>query len=111
MLAEFSYIEVYGTALHRAFGRHVGFDAEDNRYRPIPYWWSQQGGTLKVYGLVEEESIKEVEVELLDGTKQSQATISDDIFFMILETEVESAWIACIRGYDESGQLLYEIEY
>lgn len=78
---------------------------------PVDHAWSMTGqGDYKFWGIVNDERIERLELEMSDGTRYHQDQFHGGGVFLIQHQGMMESRIfyAFLRGYDHEDQLIYE---
>lgn len=87
------------------FGNQVT-GIEVDMEKPLDFTWSSSDVRSKFYGIINDNNIDKVELNLEDGTTFSQTEFyNDDMFLFTWEGE---AGISGIKAYDSQGNILFE---
>lgn len=85
---------------------------ENNKNKALCYTWSYYNPILKVFGTINDEKIKKVEVTLSNGNIVTQTEFYDNLFLLICDTkDMGNIYFDAIRGYDRENNLVFESEY
>ncbi|MCW3488933.1 hypothetical protein [Dethiobacter alkaliphilus] len=77
----------------------------------ISYSGGATQSSQEIYGIINDNRIKKVEVLLTDGTVLSQAEFYDSMFLFTLQEPYEDKWkYKDLRAYDSENNLIYEEE-
>jgi len=88
----------------------IGF--ENDKTKPVNYTWSSAFSYWKVYGIVNDDRIKRVEIVLNDGNTLTQSEYYDDLFlFTWNSNDNRSKGYKSIKGYDADNEVIYEGDY
>lgn len=79
--------------------------------KPFDFSWSASD-TLVVYGIINDDRIKRIELTSKDGIVISQDEIHDQLFLITWKYKDNNRFNNfSIKGYDEQDRLIYEDEY
>lgn len=88
----------------------MGF--ENDKSKKVSCTWSSSYNNIKTYGIVNDEDVKKIEVLYSDGEVLTQTDFYEDLFLIIWKSkEKKNVFIKAIRGYDASGNIVFEEEY
>lgn len=88
----------------------IGF--ENTKNKPIEYTWSMSEGTLKLYGIINDERIQKIEFELNNGLTGTNTQFYNDLFLYVWDLDHDEFWNTInIWGYDANDNLIYEEVY
>ncbi len=83
----------------------VGF--ENDTSKAVSYTWYSSAKDFRVYGIVNDNDVKKIEVTLSNGEVLTQTDFYEDLF-LIRWKRKENLYFSAIRGYDEENRLIYE---
>ncbi len=84
----------------------IGF--ENDKTKKVCYTWSSSYNNYKVYGIVNDKSVKKIEVTLSNGNVLTQMDFYEDLFLIAWETkDKDNIYFKAIRGYDAANKLIY----
>lgn len=92
------------------FGSRKTVENEQNK--PLDYGWGMDDryGTM-LYGVINDDRISKVELQLEGGSTLSQTDFYDgDMFLFIWENDFTQIWLNSIKAYDALGNLILEEE-
>ena len=85
---------------------------ENDKTKKVCYTWSSSYYYFKAYGIINDKSVKKIEITLSNGNVLTQTEFYKDLFLLTWETkEKGNVYIKAIRGYDVEDKLVYEDEY
>jgi hypothetical protein len=85
---------------------------ENDKNKALCYTWSFYNPMLKVFGTINDDKIKKVEVKLSNGNIVTQTEFYDGLFLLIYDTEdMGNIYFEAIRGYDIDNNIVFESEY
>lgn len=84
----------------------IGF--ENTKSKAIEYNWNMNDNALKIYGIINDERIKKIEVILDNSMTTTITEFYEDLFFFVADTNQYSH---TIRGYDINDELIFEVVY
>jgi len=91
-----------------SFGNQpTGF--ENDKSKAIDYTWGASRQYWKLYGIVNDDRIKKVEIILDNGQVLTQTDFYDDLFLFTWKSpENDSVYYVSIRGYDADNNVIFE---
>jgi hypothetical protein len=88
----------------------IGF--HNNKTKALDYTWSNSNLHWKVYGIVNDDRIKRVEIVLDNGETLTQSEFYDDLFLFTWKSKDNSfKGYKSIKGYDTDNEVIYEGDY
>lgn len=92
------------------FGNQVtGF--ENDKTKVIDYTWSMSQNHSKLYGIINDDKIKKIQLTLGDGEIFTETEFYDDLFLFTWSSKNnESLTLESIKGYDSNDNIIFEEE-
>jgi len=88
----------------------IGF--ENDKTKPLAYSWGSSDPYWEVYGIVNDDRIKRVEIILDDGRILTQSEFYDDLFLFTWESfDNHSLGSKNLKGYDSDNNVIYEVAF
>lgn len=89
----------------------VGF--ENDKTKAIDYTWGVSYNNYKLYGIINDDRVKEVQITLKNGENLTETEFYDDLFLFTWKSDNDSnAWsFSNIKAYDVDGNIVFEDEY
>ena len=82
---------------------------ENDLTKPIAYTWSSSDEHYKIYGIINDDQISQVELTLDNGTIFTQEEFYEDMFLFAWDTtKEEDSFFDVIRGYDSEHNMIFE---
>lgn len=82
---------------------------ENDGTKSVVYNWGVRNESCILYGIINDPSVKRIEVTLTDGTAFSQTEFYDDMFLFTWEVnDSNSPYARLVRGYDAAGNVVFE---
>lgn len=90
------------------FGSGVtGYEYDQNE--PLDFTWAMSNRIFRLFGIVNNENIVNIEVTLDNGITLPQTKLHDGLFLVTWDATDDEGWYArLVRGYDADGNLVYE---
>lgn len=90
------------------FGSQVtGF--ENDKSKAVDYTWSLSDQYYKLYGIINDDRVKRIEVTLENGEMLTQSEFYDDLFLFTRELDNNQDWnFKNIKGYDSDNNVIFE---
>lgn len=93
------------------FGNQVT-DFENDKTKAVDYTWSISHQHCNLYGIINENKVKRIEITLDDGNIFTQNKFYDDLFlFTWKANNNEDRDFKKIKGYDANNNIIFEEEY
>ena len=87
----------------------IGF--ENDKTKAVDYTWGASGQYWKLYGIINDDKIKKVEITIDNGEVLTQTAFYDDLFLFTWKSpENDSVYNVNIRGYDADNNVIFEEE-
>ncbi len=92
------------------FGNQVtGF--ENDKSEPVDYTWSMSSSYCKLYGIINDNKVKKVQITLDNGKVLTQTEFYDDLFLFTWKSNDKNEWgFKNIKGYDSDNNIIFEDE-
>jgi len=88
----------------------IGF--ENEKSQPLDYTWGSSHRNHKLYGIINDDRIKKVEIALSNGDVFTQTEFYDNLFlFTWKSSDDEDIYFKNIKGYDTENNIIFEEEY
>lgn len=85
---------------------------ENDQTKPVDYTWSMAGGAYKLYGIVNDDKVKKVEITLDNGEIFTQTEFYEDLFLFHWESSREKGGgFNNIKAYDIDGNVIFQSQY
>ncbi|WP_366923087.1 hypothetical protein MFMK1_003579 [Metallumcola ferriviriculae] len=85
----------------------IGF--ENDKSKAVDYTWSSSYENYKLYGIVNDDKVKKVEIILNSGESFAQKDFYDDLFLFTWQSKGnENMYFKSIRGYDSENKVIFE---
>lgn len=93
------------------FGSQVtGF--ENDKTKAIDYTWDMSRPYYKLYGIINDDKVKKIEITLNNGKIFTQTEFYDDLFLFTWRSDNNEDWnFKNIKGYDSDSNIIFEDEY
>lgn len=95
------------------FGNQVtGF--ENDKTKVIDYTWGMSSNDYKLYGIINDDRIRKIEITLGNGEVFTETKFYDDLFLFTWEShdhDDRSLDFNNIKGYDSENNIIFEDEY
>jgi hypothetical protein len=84
---------------------------ENDKSKALGYTWGGSYQYYKLYGIINDSSIKKVEVTLSNGAILTQTAFYDNMFLFTRKLkDKEDFHITHIKGYDSDNNVIFEEE-
>lgn len=86
--------------------------SENDTTKLLTYNWDGSHDNLKIYGIINDDSIKRVEVILNNGETLTQSEFYEGLFLLTWKADlsIKSGWFKEIRGYDSNDIMVFQSE-
>lgn len=90
------------------FGNQVtGF--ENDKTKAVDYTWSASRENYKLYGIINDDRVKEIQITFNNGQSLTQTEFYEDLFLFTWQAkENERLNFESIRTYDSEGNMIFE---
>lgn len=96
--------------LWRFGNQPVGFEVD--KTKAIDYTWGMSGQYYMLYGIINDNKVKKVQITLDNNKTFTQADFYDDLFLFTWKTNDEDGWdFKNIKAYDSDNNIVFEEEY
>ena len=88
----------------------IGF--ENDKTKAVDFTWGGSYQNYKVYGIINDDKVKKIEITLDNGKVLTQTEFYDDLFLITWSSNVaENLNFIKIKGYDSGNNVLFEEGY
>lgn len=85
---------------------------ENDKTRALNFTWGMSDDFYRFYGIINDDSIKKIEVVLEDDQVLTQTEFYDDMFlFTRSSPNYSSTYVGTIKGYDSEDNLIFQYKY
>ncbi|MGN9164845.1 hypothetical protein ACTNDY_06105 [Tissierellaceae bacterium HCP3S3_D8] len=87
---------------------------ENDKTKVIGYTWDMSYNNYKVYGIINDDRVKEVQITLKNGESLTETEFYDDLFLFTWKYDKDSYYdrvVNNIKAYDADGNIVFEDEY
>lgn len=85
----------------------IGF--ENHKTKAVEYTWDGDGKYYKLYGIINNDKVKRIQIILENGKTFSQTKFYNDLFLFTWTLNGEKNWyFKNIKGYDSHGNIIFE---
>lgn len=84
---------------------------ENDKTKPFDFTWGTSEDTFKLYGIINDDRIKRIEVTLNKGTIITQTDFYDDLFLFTWKLDQGNhpdSYFKDIKGYDANNKVVFE---
>jgi hypothetical protein len=83
---------------------------EYDKTKAVSYTWNMNNGLYKVYGIVNDQDIKKIDILLSDGKVLSTTDFYNNLFLLTWESpnSNHSCLLRKLIGYDRKGKVIFE---
>lgn len=93
-------------------GQEIGF--ENDKTKAIDYTWNMsKGDYYKLYGIINDNKIAKVEINLNNGIKFTESKFYEDLFLFTWQADLEDQdwYLKNIKGFDSDNNIIFQKEY
>ncbi len=85
---------------------------ENDQTKAVDYTWAAINHNFKLYGIINDDRVKKIEITLGNGKVLIQTDFYDDLFLFTWRDTLDEDWnFKNIRGYDANNNIIFEEEY
>ncbi len=87
----------------------IGF--ENDKTKPLDFSWGTSEDNFKLYGIINDDRIKTVELTLNNGTLMTKTNFYDDLFLFTWRLDQDNQpdlYFKGIKGYDANNKVVFE---
>lgn len=82
---------------------------ENDKTKPITYNWGVTNPYLRLYGIINDDRIKKIEITLDNGEVLSQTQFYDNLFLIAWKSSSnEKKFFKHIKGYDSNNNVIFD---
>lgn len=85
----------------------IGF--ENDKTKAVDYTWGGSDQDYKVYGIINDDKVKKIDITLGDGKIFTQTKFYNDLFLFTWRSNNDENWhVKNIKGYDSENNIIFE---